>query len=204
MACNKYQGGLIYTIKTDNGLYVGSTCDFAKRKLGHKACSFNENNKHYNCKVYKNIRENGGKYTIEIYKMFPCNSKKELRIEEEEVRKHLNANLNMVRAFISEEENKIHRAEYREKNKEQLKIKSTEWRKNNSEKNTLSSKKWTENNKEKQKEMNKICDKRKAEIITCECGIQITKGSLLRHQKSNKHLKLMEELKNSSEASLVI
>jgi len=140
MACNKYQNGLIYTIKTDNGLYVGSTCNFTNRKRGHKNSCFNKNNRTYNYKVYKNIRENGGEYTIEIYKMFPCNSDKELRSEEEEVRKYLNPNLNMNSAFQS-----------------------------------------VEGTKEKL-----------AEKITCECGIEITKGCLPRHRKTQKHLKLME------------
>ena len=99
MECNKYQNGLIYTIKTDNGLYVGSTIDFTNRKYQHKSKCFNENSKQYNLNVYKNIRENGGEYTIEIYKMFPCNSNEELRIEEKNVIKYLNPNLNTISAF---------------------------------------------------------------------------------------------------------
>ena len=200
MACNKYQNGLIYTIKTDNGLYVGSTIDFTVRKRAHKSKCFNENCKEYNKKLYQNIRENGGEYTIEIYKMFPCNSDKDLRSEEENVRKYLNANLNTNLAFQSVEEKKEYIKNWTINNKEHIKQVKTEWRKNNLEKNSLASKKWIENNKEKQKEMDKICDKRKAKIITCECGIEITKGCLLRHRKSQKHLNLME-LKTNLTAS---
>jgi len=210
MACNKYQGGVIYTIKTDNGgLYVGSTCNFAERKTTHKSRCFNEKCKEYNFKVYKNIRENGGKYTIEIYKKFPCNSEKELRMEEEESRKYLNANLNSQKAFRTKEDTKIQQSEYREKNKEQIKEyreKNKEqikgYREKNKEQNKIKKAEYYEKNKEqlnikkaeyyeKNKEQIRI---KKAEIITCECGMQITKGNLLRHQKSNKHLKLMEEL----------
>ena len=94
MEANIYQNGLIYTIKTDNGLYVGSTINFIKRKSKHKNSIYNENVKHYNCKLYKNIRENEGVYSIEIYKLFPCNTNDELRIQEEKIRVELNANLN--------------------------------------------------------------------------------------------------------------
>jgi len=129
MACNKYQNGTIYTIKTDNGLYVGSTCDFTRRKRDHKSICFNENSKQYNLKVYKNIRKNGGEYTIEIYKMFPCNSVDELRIEEKNVIKYLNPNLNTYSAFQSVEERKEETKEYykkyRKQNKEKLAEKIT-------------------------------------------------------------------------------
>ena len=130
MECNKYQNGLIYTIKTDNGLYVGSTIDFTVRKWKHKYNCFNENSDKYNVKVYKNIRENGGEYTIEIYKMFPCNSDEELRIEENNVIKYLNANLNTNLAFQSVEEKKEYGKEYykeyRQQNKEQIKNQKAE------------------------------------------------------------------------------
>jgi len=188
MEQNKFQNGLIYTIKTDNGIYVGSTINFAQRKSKHKCACYNEKRKSYNLKLYQNIRENGGEYTIEIYKLFPCNSDKELCMEEENVRKELNANLNSQRCFVTNEEEK------------QTHI---DWNKTHKEKCRLSSKKWIENNKEKQKEMDKICDKRKAQIITCECGCQLTKGTLLRHRKSKKHLNLME-LKNFASPSWVL
>lgn len=126
MECNKYQDGLIYTIKTDNGLYVGSTCDFAVRKKNHKTSCFNEKSDKYNTKLYQNIRENGGEYSIELYKLFPCNTNEELRTEEEEVRKYLNANLNSQRAFMSEEEEIKYHKEYRENNREIISQKQTE------------------------------------------------------------------------------
>lgn len=177
MEANIYQNGLIYTIKTDTGLYVGSTCDFTTRKIRHKCSIYNENSKKYNLKVYQNIRENEGVYSIEIYKLFPCNSDEELRMEEENVRKYLNANLNKNRSYMTKEDllqdkRKLNK-KYREENKDKL-----------NEKN----KKYHEKNKEK-------INEKKAEIITCECGCQIRRGGISKHQKSKKHLKLMEQLK---------
>jgi predicted GIY-YIG superfamily endonuclease len=139
MEQNKYQDAVIYTIKTDTGLYVGSTCDFAQRKFQHKGCCFVENRKEYNLKLYQNIRENGGEYSIEIYKMFPCNNKEELHKQEEEVRKYLNPNLNSNKAYRTKEDIK----------------------------------------------------KKQAEIITCECGCETTRGHISRHRKSKKHLNRM-------------
>ena len=109
--------------------------------------------------------------------MFPCNSDEELRMEEENVRKYLNANLNKNRSYMTKEDllqdkRKLNK-KYREENKDKL-----------NEKN----KKYHEKNKEK-------INEKKAEIITCECGCQIRRGGISKHQKSKKHLKLMEQLK---------
>ena len=174
MEQGKFQDALIYTIKTDNGIYVGSTINFADRKRRHEFDCFNEKSKAYNYKLYKNIRENDGEYTIEIYKLFPCNSSEELRMEEEEVRKYLNANLNSIASFLSTEEIKEYRKEYKkqyhQKNKEII----------------------LQNQKEYRQENKEMISQKNKEIITCECGCDSTKGSLSRHRKSKKHLNLME------------
>ena len=185
MEQNKFQNGLIYTIKTDNGIYVGSTIDFAHRKSMHKYDCYNEKRKSYNFKLYQNIRENGGEYTMEIYKLFPCNSNKELCMEEEEVRKFLNSNLNLKRCFITKEERKEYDKnqgkEYRQNNKEILK-------------------EYYQKNKQKIKEIN---SQKKSEIVTCECGCKSMKRNISRHRKSKKHLNLME-LKNFASPSWVL
>tara|TARA_R110001606_G_scaffold33243_1_gene99534 strand:+ start:154 stop:633 length:480 start_codon:yes stop_codon:yes gene_type:complete len=99
-----YKNGLIYTIKTDTGLYVGSTTNLKERRNAHNKCLYNEDAKSYNLKLYQNIRENNYEYNIEIFKMCPCNNNEELRIEEENIIKQLNANLNVRRAYCSPEE----------------------------------------------------------------------------------------------------
>ncbi len=128
MACEKdYSKAVIYTIRTDDGLYVGSTINFKERKGEHKKCIYNEN---YNCKLYKNIRANDGNYRIEMYKPFPCNDKRELRQEEDRIMMEMNANLNTNKAYISEEERKEEankRAkEYYENNKDECNAKKRE------------------------------------------------------------------------------
>jgi len=99
-----YNNGLIYTIKTDNGIYVGSTTKLKERKYCHNKTLYNEGSKSYNFKLYQNIRENNHKYNIEIFKMFPCKTNEELRKEEDNIIKQLNANLNVRKAYSSEKD----------------------------------------------------------------------------------------------------
>jgi phage-related protein len=89
-----YSKGLIYTIKTGNSVYVGSTTNFTKRKYRHKI-----NIKTDNANLYKTIRENGGEWDMKPYKEFPCENKTQLTIEEERVRCELNADLNMKQCY---------------------------------------------------------------------------------------------------------
>ena len=99
-----YNNALIYTIKTDTGIYVGSTTNLKERSNCHNKCLYNEDSKSYNFKLYQNIRENNYKYNIEIFKMFPCNNNEELRIEEENIIRQLNANLNVKKAHLTKKE----------------------------------------------------------------------------------------------------
>lgn len=84
-----YSKCVIYTIKSGDGLYVGSTCNFINRKYNHK-----ERSKKSNEKLYMAIRENDGEWDMQPHSEYPCNSKIEMNIEEERVRKELKADLN--------------------------------------------------------------------------------------------------------------
>ena len=55
-------------------------------------------------------------------------------------------------------------------------------------------KEWREDNKEKLTEYKKEYNKEK---LTCDCGCIFRKDGLIRHQKSSKHIKLMEKIKNN-------
>ena len=97
-----YENCVIYTIRSGDNLYVGSTCNFTKRKSNHNHYLKNENSKHHNFKVYKIIRENGGEYDMKPYKIFPCKNKLEMRIEEERCRVELNADLNTKACYLED------------------------------------------------------------------------------------------------------
>jgi len=50
-------------------MYIGSTINFKNRGYLHKSCCVNKNNKAYNYKVYKFIRDNGGWENWEMIKI---------------------------------------------------------------------------------------------------------------------------------------
>ena len=73
--------------------------------------------------------------------------------------------------------------EYRDKNKEKI----AEYYENNKEQILEKRRKYYQMNKEK------ILEKEK-EKITCECGCIVNKYALTRHKKTQKHIKIMEEM----------
>ena len=62
-----YAKTIIYTIRTGNSLYVGSTTDYTNRKCQHKSSITNENGKDYNYKLYKTIKEYKKVYSKQYY-----------------------------------------------------------------------------------------------------------------------------------------
>jgi hypothetical protein len=121
------------------------------------------------------IRDNGGweLFKIIIIKVYPCNSKIELLIEEDKIMKELKTSLNTIKAYTTEEDKKIHKYNYKKINEEKIK----EVRK-----------KYIENNidiiKEKQAEYNKL-------IFKCVCGCDVILHNKARHIKTKKHLNLL-------------
>ena len=205
-----YEDCVIYTIRSGEHLYVGSTCHFTKRKHCHKSRLNNENNKAYDYKLYKTIRENDDEWDMQPYKLFPCKNKMEMRIEEERCRNELNANLNSCFCYGKDKErmnkyniayretNKEKTAEYNKEyhidNKERLKEKKTEYMKQYRIDNKERLKEYSDNHNKELYEKNKVIIlQQSAEKQTCECGCIITKGAMWRHQKTKKHLKLLEE-----------
>tara|TARA_B110000967_G_C18689062_1_gene462043 strand:- start:15 stop:314 length:300 start_codon:yes stop_codon:yes gene_type:complete len=84
-----YKKSLIYIIRSGDKLYVGSTTNLANRKHTHKTNIYDENSSGHKNKFYKFIRENNYQWEMKIYKEFPCESKLQLKIEEERVRREL-------------------------------------------------------------------------------------------------------------------
>ena len=166
-----YSKGVIYTIRVGDKLYVGSTCAYTNRKYKHK-CDIKD--KQLN--LYKCIRENNGEWDMKPYKQFPCNNKTELVIDEERVRRELNADLNMYKCNLTQEE---YVKRYTQKNKE--------YYKQNKEKVDEYKNQYNIANKDKIKERN-------SEIVICECGCELTKYQIHRHRTSQKHIKLMENI----------
>ena len=83
--------------------------------------------------------------------------------------------------------------EYYNDNKEKRKEKNKQWRTNNADKIKEHSKEYYNDNKDKirekhKKHYNDKWKKRCSEKINCECGFVITKGCLLRHLTSQRHI----------------
>jgi hypothetical protein len=118
-----YSKSIIYTIRSKDDIYVGSTLNFRSRKGQHKYSLYNENSKEYNYKLYKTIRENDGEWDMKPYSKYSCNSKLELTIEEEKVRQLLKAdiNINSCGSGLTEKEyQKQYRDEHKDKIREQI------------------------------------------------------------------------------------
>jgi hypothetical protein len=195
--------GLIYTIRTGDSVYVGSTTNFTRRKCQHKSNIYNENDTaKYNLKVYKTIRENSGIWDMKPYKEYPCKNKTQLKIEEERIRRELNAELNSNSCGIGfdytdkkvwhkqyqiiNKENKVEYDKHRYiKNKDKIKKNTNKYYYDNKDKIAERDKQYRIKNKTKISE-------RQNEKVTCKCGCIVSKGNLSQHKKTKKHLKLME------------
>ena len=143
-----YSKCVIYTIKSGDGLYVGSTCNFNNRKYSHKCCMNNENSEKYNRKLYKTIRDNDGAWDMQPHSEYPCNSKIEMNIEEERVRKELKADLNMNSCY-SIVTKKEYDKEYVMKNKDKRLAYSKEYHLKNKDKISAYKKEYNLKKKEK-------------------------------------------------------
>ena len=203
-----YSKTIIYKIQHEDNeelIYVGSTTDFTKRKYRHKYNCINPN--YQNRKLYKMINDNGDWEAFKMIqiKEFPCNNKREAEAEEDKVMLELKANMNDRRASRSHkgyyENNKEQitqkKKDYRDKNKEQLSQKRKDYCDKNKDKIIDYHKEYRDKNKEKivenKKQYYELNKEKILEKVTCECGCVVVKKCLLRHKKSTKHIKLLNE-----------
>jgi hypothetical protein len=157
-------------------IYIGSTCNFSRRKSEHKSFCNNEKNKAYNLKVYQFIRDNGGfgfwdMIQVEAYP--ECANKREL---EQYERYHIEELKPALNCLIPTRTDK----EWRCDNKEIISEKYKEWYCDNKEIISEKYKKWYCDNKDKINEK-----------IVCDCGSEITKRYLSTHKKTKKHLSII-------------
>jgi hypothetical protein len=152
-----YSKSIIYSIicnTDDTLLYVGSTTSFRHRKCQHKHHCINEKNKSHNFPVYVMIRANGGwnNFNMTPVKEFACMNKIQLLIEEERIRKEMNANLNNRKAYVTIEEHKEYKSEYKRQynveHKEERNEYNRKYRDEHKEERKNNKQKWHEANKE--------------------------------------------------------
>lgn len=146
-----YQKGCIYKIACKDpsitDCYVGSTTNFTKRKSKHKHYCKNPNTKKYNFKVYKFIRENGDwdNWEMILLEDFPCENNNQLKKRERDYLEELEASLNSICPYLTEEEAKYYKKTYqheyskiyRENNRDKLRLYKKEWRQKQKDKKDL-------------------------------------------------------------------
>jgi len=200
-----YSKACIYIIKKqddyDNkNVYIGSCCNFIKRKCDHKHSCNNENNKRHNFKLYKHIRENSGWNSWCMTKIidYPCNSKSELNTMERSYIDKYKATLNCqiptrtpVEYRIDNKDkikqyyvdNKDKRKQYNIDNKDKIK----QYRIDNKDK----IEQYRIDNKDKIKQYyvdnkDKILKQHKKKVKCDKCGCEVRRNVLVRHKKSQK------------------
>jgi len=92
----------IYQSTTPEVYYIGSTSNFSSRKSHHKKNTNNRVGKLYNLPLYKYIRSVGGweTFNIEIIDRYPCKTKNEGLIKEQEYISLYKPQLNSINAYI--------------------------------------------------------------------------------------------------------
>jgi hypothetical protein len=207
-----YQKGKIYTIRNNHDkslIYVGSTIQsLSQRMVAHRSDSKKDKDK--DRKIYQHI---GGKWEdwyIELYELFPCNSKEELCKREGEVIREIGTLNNLLPGRTPKEyyqDNHERYKEYREENKEKKIEYDKQYRELNVEKKRENDRLYREKNEEavKQKKREYHIKNRERinaksslfyqnnkekykEKITCECGITMNKCYLPKHLKTKNHL----------------
>jgi len=192
-----YEYGKIYKLysKQQNITYYGSTAMYylsqrlAIHRNNYKMYLNNKGNYVYSFKILE-----CEDYKIELLEDYPCANKQQLETRERYyIENNECVNKNIPTRTISE---------WYEDNKDKLLLQNKEWYKNNKyylnnkDKILVQNQEYRTNNKEKIKEYHKEYYKNNPEyykeVITCECGCIINRSSLLRHTKTKKHIKLVQ------------
>jgi len=99
--------------------YVGHTADFNKRNDDHNNCATNTNNSKHHQLVYQTIYKNGGWDAWEMIEIekYICSTRLQSRMREQQLIIEHNANINTLRAFITEDERKKRKQEITNKYK---------------------------------------------------------------------------------------
>jgi hypothetical protein len=161
---NKYKQGKIYMLTSlqIDKIYIGSTCNTLAKRLHHHKSTFNSTKDTLSREIlkYDDVK-------IELIEYFPCNDRNELNKREGELmRQHKDQIVNKKIAGRTQEE-------YKNDNLEKIK----EYKKQ-----------YDEHNKE---HIYDIKNKdRRSKIICSSCNLEISKGSIYRHNK-RKHTNII-------------
>jgi len=190
MVC--YSKSVVYKIVCDTNdklVYIGSTVDFDKREGRHKNNCINPDRTEYNIKLYRIIRANGGwdNFSMIALEEVTCENKEQLLMIEKKYQIEYKPVMNSKSAHNTEQERLQLKQKYNLDNKD----KYIEYHKNRyiekKDKIRELQKQYEINNADKIRE-------RKSQKITCECGCEISRGNIVSHRKTKKHIDILNNL----------
>ena len=192
---NKYKNGKIYCIWSyeTSDIYIGSSCeelDYRMKKHKDAYKQFLNGKKNY-ISSFEIIKY--GDAEIGIIEEFPCQSRKELERREGQLQRVIKC----VNLLIAGRTNK----EWREENKESIAKKDKLKYEKNKEHIAKRHKNYNKKNKEPIARMKKIyyeknkeeIAEKKKKIFECECGSNLRAVDKVRHFKTIKHQKYLEQ-----------
>ena len=202
---NKYNNSKVYKIEPisdheEGDIYIGSTSnDYLSERMAEHRKSYRSWKKGVSKKTM--VFDLFDKYDVKncriiLLENVNVNSKDELKQREAFYIKNNKCVNKMMPGRTTKqyyEENKEYldnkQKEYKEKNKETIKKYQEEYRNNleNKERKKETNKLYREENKE-------AIEERKKKPFLCECGCTIQWNEKARHRKTQKHIKLMEQL----------
>lgn len=157
-------------------IYIGSTCNFARRKCEHKQNCNNENRNCYNFYVYRFIREHGNfeNWDMIAIEEFSCNSKLEKEKRERYWIDELKPKLNKVIPTRTYKEHykanadkiKEYSKEYRQQNTDKIREQYKEYYKTNADKIKEQRKEYRQQNVDKINERQKEYRQQNADKIS--------------------------------------
>ena len=179
--------GKIYRLSNGDKHYYGSTTKDLKTRLSQHLYSFHDEREITSGVLFDSVEY---KISIDLMEEIEYENKDDLlRLE----RWWIENNECVNKQIPIREEGEAYKEWYKKPESKIIRsVSNQRFRENNREKLRLQQKEL----RDKQKKDNtstyeKIKQKRK-EIIICECGCKTTKGTLKRHRKTKKHIKLME------------
>jgi len=189
-----FSKGMIYRIVCNitGDVYIGSSAQTCAQRLSKHVDKYKQWKKD-NAKVYYSsfiiIARND--YKIILVESYPCKNNDELFSREQFWMEQTEC-VNKKRAHNTPYQNQEYDKQYNKDNAERISecmkkryiankdtilLQTAEWKKNNKE----HIKQYYQNNAERISERNK-------QVITCECGSEVTQCNKLRHNKSQKHI----------------
>jgi hypothetical protein len=193
-----YSKSKIYAIRSHqtDECYIGSTCqNLAVRLGGHKRTYKSwKNGKNPFISSFILLDKYNDCY-IELIEEFECKNKEELNRREGQVIRQTENCVNKNIAGRTDKQYQIDNCEkhknYYQNNKDMILEKRKQYRQYNADIISEYQKQYRQNNAD-------ILSEKGKQKIICDCGSEISKHSLLKHKKTQKHLKLLKIILQSN------